>query len=448
MKSRWALPALKQTHLATAAAATLAMVIHDAGATVRHVDNCNSDGAPGTLGYEIVHADAGDTIDLTDLTCGRISTLGFSVFKDVNLIGPGRDALILDGHLDYRVFTISAGVRFSASELTIANGVDRSDDAEGGCIASYGHVDLTNVVVTNCFASGQSSGRGGGIRAQSLTLVRSVVSGNLAYGRIALGGGVALFGGDLVMHDSIVSGNEARSAPGPVLDSFGGGVVVGSNYERAEISGSTISGNRAAIAAGMKFQSSMPYVSSLSMINSTVSGNIAEKLVGGVYSSMYTSIHASTIAFNTAGYASDTNGESVYAGLHVADAPVNVSATIISNNAAGGMPSDFSVSGKGLFLIVEWNIIQSSNVLTPPGNPVDPMLRPLAFNGGPTPTHAIAAGSAAIDAGPWGGTGTLFDQRGQGFYRRVGAEQDIGAYEYQGDSVFADGFDPGSSPMR
>lgn len=164
VKNRWALPGRKRTHLATVVAATLAIATHEVGATVRHIENCKSDGTPGTLGYEIVHADAGDTIDLTQLTCGRISTGGFGVFRDLNLVGPGRDALVLDGHLDFRVFGVYEGARLSVSELTIANGVDRSDDAEGGCIYSDGHVDLTNVVVTNCIASGQGSGRGGGIR--------------------------------------------------------------------------------------------------------------------------------------------------------------------------------------------------------------------------------------------------------------------------------------------
>ncbi|HLK97806.1 MAG TPA: T9SS type A sorting domain-containing protein, partial [Hymenobacter sp.] len=56
---------------------------------------------------------------------------------------------------------------------------------------------------------------------------------------------------------------------------------------------------------------------------------------------------------------------------------------------------------------------------------VDPMLSPLADNGGPTQTMALQAGSPAINAG----SGCPeFDQRGA---RRVGA-CDIGAYEYNG----------------
>jgi Ca2+-binding RTX toxin-like protein len=60
---------------------------------------------------------------------------------------------------------------------------------------------------------------------------------------------------------------------------------------------------------------------------------------------------------------------------------------------------------------------------------VDPLLKPLAFNGGPTETHAIPTNSPAKDrlaAGP-DCTGD-FDQRG--VPRPAGAGCDAGAYEY------------------
>lgn len=50
----------------------------------------------------------------------------------------------------------------------------------------------------------------------------------------------------------------------------------------------------------------------------------------------------------------------------------------------------------------------------------DPLLLPLADNRGPTLTHALAAGSAAIDSGN-NTTGQTYDQRGVGFARTIGA---------------------------
>ncbi|MCB0241692.1 MAG: hypothetical protein KDH08_24380, partial [Anaerolineae bacterium] len=54
----------------------------------------------------------------------------------------------------------------------------------------------------------------------------------------------------------------------------------------------------------------------------------------------------------------------------------------------------------------------------------DPMLGPLADNGGPTQTRALLAGSPAIDAGD---TTLTTDQRGVA--RPQGAADDIGAFE-------------------
>jgi hypothetical protein len=64
-------------------------------------------------------------------------------------------------------------------------------------------------------------------------------------------------------------------------------------------------------------------------------------------------------------------------------------------------------------------------------NPIDPMLGPLADNGGPTLTHALLPGSPAIDAGN-NAYATDFDQRGPGFPRIVNGIIDIGAFEFQG----------------
>ena len=57
------------------------------------------------------------------------------------------------------------------------------------------------------------------------------------------------------------------------------------------------------------------------------------------------------------------------------------------------------------------------------------MLAPLAFNSGTTRTHALLAGSPAIDAGS-NPLNLTTDQRGLAFPRAVSAIADIGAFEY------------------
>jgi hypothetical protein len=61
---------------------------------------------------------------------------------------------------------------------------------------------------------------------------------------------------------------------------------------------------------------------------------------------------------------------------------------------------------------------------------VDPLLGPLQDNGGPTWTHALLAGSPALDAGD-NTDAPDFDQRGEGFARVVNGTIDIGAFELQ-----------------
>ena len=61
---------------------------------------------------------------------------------------------------------------------------------------------------------------------------------------------------------------------------------------------------------------------------------------------------------------------------------------------------------------------------------IDPLLAPLADNGGPTLTHALLEGSPAIDAGDPSFTPPPdYDQRGVGFPRVLGDAIDMGAFE-------------------
>jgi hypothetical protein len=64
--------------------------------------------------------------------------------------------------------------------------------------------------------------------------------------------------------------------------------------------------------------------------------------------------------------------------------------------------------------------------VTPYSAPIDPMIEPLALNGGPTRTHALEGGSPAINAAsPLDCPAT--DQRGAA--RPQGEGCDIGSYE-------------------
>jgi len=80
-----------------------------------------------------------------------------------------------------------------------------------------------------------------------------------------------------------------------------------------------------------------------------------------------------------------------------------------------------------------------------------PVLGPLAANGGPTPTHALLFGSPALDKG--NRSGALSDQRGRSRPFNIasiapasgGDNSDIGAFEAQSAPlaplIFANGFE-------
>src|SRR6185436_2788228 len=80
--------------------------------------------------------------------------------------------------------------------------------------------------------------------------------------------------------------------------------------------------------------------------------------------------------------------------------------------------------------------------------PIDPQLATLADNGGPTQTHALLAGSPAINAGnpatPGSGSPAceLTDQRGYARPDRC----DIGAFELNG--ILTDSIPPTASPTQ
>src|SRR5205085_9537943 len=72
------------------------------------------------------------------------------------------------------------------------------------------------------------------------------------------------------------------------------------------------------------------------------------------------------------------------------------------------------------------------NLLGITGAEIDPLLAPLAGNGGPTQTHALKKGSPCIDHGS-NPDNLGNDQRGPPVARKLGPAVDIGAFERQGD---------------
>jgi hypothetical protein len=113
----------------------------------------------------------------------------------------------------------------------------------------------------------------------------------------------------------------------------------------------------------------------------------------------------------------------------------------VANNIGGANPDISGEVSSG-----DYNLIENTSGTTLPAGSMhnitgmDPMLSPLAFNGGPTQTHALRCGSPAIDKGK-NFTTFATDQRGPDFPRTIddpsvadasgGDGTDIGAVELQ-----------------
>jgi hypothetical protein len=191
----------------------------------------------------------------------------------------------------------------------------------------------------------------------------------------------------------------------------------------------TISGNQAQYAGGVFA------ASSATVQNSTVSGNIASTAAGGMKVQGILTLDNSTIAFNTQGQAG------YGAGLVLLNGGIANSSIIARNKPApGGHYYDLLCSA-GKTLTGNNNLLNGADCIIPGIIIVgDPLLAPLANNGGPTKTHALGTGSPAINAG-LNPHDFAHDQRLGGHERVFGAAADVGAFELTPiDRIFADGF--------
>jgi len=286
--------------------------------------------------------------------------------------------------------------------LYLQNGALTGNTAiHGGGIFNGGTLYLQNSMLTGNSAVYD----GGGIYNQGvlLTVVNSTLSGNSA----RQGGGIFTLGDSVTLQDSTLSGNSASE--------HGGGVaILGGSLT---LQNSTLSGNSASQFGGGILNSGMLYLQ-----NSTLSGNSASQFGGGIFSENWIYLLNSTLSGNSA----PSGG-----GLYNGGGELHLSNTLIANSPTGG---DCFADG-GSVVTNDHNLMQSTLVTQTCGLVngedgsligVDPLLGPLADNGGSTQTFALLPGSPAIDAGNDAAC-LPTDQRG--LSRPQGVQCDIGAFE-------------------
>jgi hypothetical protein len=398
------------------------------------VSNCNDDG-PGSLRAAVKDAADGDLIDLTALTCGTITlqTGAIAVRQDnLNLQGPGRDALSIDGNAADRVFFDSGRGELVLRDLTVRNGRNYGKDSDivgGGCIAARGYVVLDGTTVKGCYAAGRGA-YGGAIYAYGLTMTNSTLSGNTVRAVHTLGDtgsfGGAAFVYTIALTDSTVSGNRTSHAdnPGHSHYDIGGGI---SSVRGGSIINTTIDSNYSQGRGG-----GVASFSPLAISNSTISGNVAaEEIGGGLFVRRPAAVEISNSTL-TANHAEAGGG-----GLYLAATDSTMQSSIIYGNSVGDGDGKFAEvqvrASTALTIGGDHNLIGAAGPsATVPNDTLqaDPLLGPLSANGGPARTHALPRGSPAVDTGS-NPQGLTYDQRGAPFPRVYGAASDIGAFEQQ-----------------
>jgi hypothetical protein len=172
------------------------------------------------------------------------------------------------------------------------------------------------------------------------------------------------------------------------------------------VEGTTISDSRTNFQGG-----GIAVYGSLSMVNSTISGNEANGNGGGIYApgGAAVTVRSSTITRNSADMDGDNNG---YGGGFADGGASSISFTNVINagnfdkspNQAGATPDCYSGPAYFPDYTIQVQPFAAGNCLIgfDPGTNqtvADPMLGPLQDNGGQTPTNALLAGSPAIGSG-------------------------------------------------
>ncbi len=353
--------------------------------------------------------EAGAIIEVTD----PIHTeAGIVVSKSVAIRGLGAADTIVQAHetpdeAPERVFLIEEDATLILEQMTIRHGRPSRQEECGGGIMNLGTLTLNNCVVRD---NGSNSGAGI-CSSGALTLINSTVRYNTADGvgpigyTCGNGGGIKCERGTLTLINSTISDNKSEDAD-PFRDvGRGGGVHVACNCT-AVFTNSTISGNRSVAGAGGIYIHGV-----LRLVNCTVSDNRTTGEGGGVYVRGHLD-YMNTIIAGNAGK---------------------------GGNCVVGGPGDYR--GMGSVGTNSNNLVGGGNC--GPAYSDDPMLVPLADNGGPSTgsghapwTHALLPGSPAIDVISVISCALSTDQRGAP--RPIAQTSpdtpcDIGAFELQTD---------------
>jgi CSLREA domain-containing protein len=353
------------------------------------------------------------TVSGTTFTGGLAGGSGGALFVDA------------DGSLDVTGSTFSENAAgyaggaiyytSNAGGLTLRDGALTANAALGAAGGAFYASAAGPLTLADLEVRGNSSvgGGGGGVAAYHESAAISGVRFLDNLTASDAGGGLQEnAAGDSTITDSTFAGNRVDDGDGGGLARVGGGVLT---VERALFAGN-VAGAADAEGGGLYAAAGEESL----IFNVTFSGNHSAYRGGGLFGATTVRVRSTTFAGNVA-----SQGGAAYN-----DAELRLGNTILAAGAAGancaGTPP---VSGSGN--IDTDGSCRLAGAADRAG--VDPELDPLADNGGPTATHALAPTSPAIDAGN-SAICPATDQRG--IPRPADgnadgrADCDVGAYEH------------------
>ena len=335
----------------------------------------------------------------------------------------------------------------------------------GGAIWHQG----SRLVMRNCQLTGNFAEGGGGAlnndslldsgspdyRAPVTTIVsdctftgNSVMSdfGDFYFGQmteIASGGGAIQSTRGIVIQNCVFTGNDN------ILGYQGGGAIYtttplydysgDSNAGGTSIMNCTFRQNHCGYAGGSIHNGPGLH---MRLEGSTFVDNASDWVAGSVVNEGFLSVRNSTLSGNRSddtGAITNWGGSVTILGCTLSGNQSNTGGNITNSDGEFSMGNallDGQLSGS--FVSLGHNIIgvgdgssgwTAADLVGSSADPVDPVIGPLADNGGPTWTHALLPGSPAMNSGNNSLVDSPDDQRGAGFPRLYGNAVDVGSYE-------------------
>ncbi len=263
---------------------------------------------------------------------------------------------------------------------------------------------------------------------------------------------------DIVIADTIIFANHVDAPNPPVVGKvyYGGGfegTAKSLRIERSEIAANIaddITFSDATRSGGLHLDNGLVTrqgqsdVMGVRIVNSTISANVSAATAGAMvaFGNLALELDNTTVNGNSAaptrtgGIVMSSGATYPVSASNTAPPSLKLVSSILANNSSNGGDVATNTATIPTFGINAFNsLVQNpcstcAIVVSGPATFVgtDPLVGPLAFNGGTTRTHALLPGSPALNSGS-NDLALTTDQRGFGFPRVAGGAPDMGAYE-------------------